>query len=101
MKPVMASLRSKGICLVIYLDDILILNEEKSQLLLELEIAKQLIESLGFIINYDKSVIAPSRAIEYFGLIIDTNSMSLALPGKRLSEFIGLSSNLLNVKRDI
>ena len=63
MKPVMASPRSKGIRLVIYLDDILILNEEKIQLLLELEMAKELIEALG-------SVITPSRSIEYLGLII-------------------------------
>ena len=98
MKPVMASLRSKGVRLVIYLDDILILNATKSQLLLELAMAKELIEGLGFIINYEKSVLTPSRSIEYLGLTIDTNSMSLALPEKRLSEFIGHCRTLLNVK---
>ena len=81
----MAFLRSKEIRLVIYLDNILILNEERNQLFIELELAQKFIESLGFITNYEKSVTAPSRSIEYLGLVLDTNLISLALPRKRLS----------------
>ena len=39
-----------------------------------------LLESLGFRINYEKSVIIPTQKLEYLGFITDITSRTLALP---------------------
>jgi hypothetical protein len=67
-----------GIRLVIYLDDILILNESKEGLLADIDI--DLLQSLGFLINWEKSIIVPTQTIEYLGLIVDSTDRSFSLP---------------------
>ena len=66
-----------GIRLVIYLDDILILNESKEGLLADIDI--DLLQSLGFLINWEKSIIVPTQTIEYLGLIVDSTDPSFSL----------------------
>jgi hypothetical protein len=51
LKPVVAYLRERGIRLIIYLDDMLILNTSRDGLLADLKIIISLLKSLGFIIN--------------------------------------------------
>jgi hypothetical protein len=77
LKVVMAFLRRRGIRLVIYLDDILILNESKEGLLADIDI--DLLQSLGFLINWEKSIIVPTQTIEYLGLIVDSTDPSFSL----------------------
>jgi hypothetical protein len=80
LKTVMAFLRRKGIRLVIYLDDILVLNESKEGLVADVNTVLELLQSLGFLINWEKSIIAPTQVIEYLGLIVDSNDPSFSLP---------------------
>lgn len=60
LKVVVAHLRKKGIRLVIYLDDILIINEDPDKLKSDLDTTIFLLQSLGFLINWEKSVLTPS-----------------------------------------
>ena len=49
---------------------------------------KNLVESLSFIINYEKSKIEPSRKCEFLGFILDSKQFSVYLnDGKRKSIF--------------
>jgi hypothetical protein len=80
LKVVMAFLRRRGIRLVIHLDDILILNESKEGLLADNDIVIGLLQSLGFLINWEKSIIVPTQTIEYLGLIVDSTDPSFSLP---------------------
>ncbi|VDI15149.1 Hypothetical predicted protein [Mytilus galloprovincialis] len=64
---VAAHLRSRGIRLVVYLDDWFLLNQEKSQLILDRELVLNLLVELGFIINLKKSTLDPSQQITYLG----------------------------------
>lgn len=79
-KVVMAFLRRRGIRLVIYLDDIFILNESKEGLLADIDIVIDLLQSLGFLINWEKSIIVPTQTIEHLGLIVDSTDPSFSLP---------------------
>lgn len=83
LKTVMAFLRRQGIRLVIYLDDILILNESKSGLVADINTVIDLLQSLGFLINREKSIIAPTQTIEYLGLIVDSTDPSFSLPSSK------------------
>jgi hypothetical protein len=63
LKTVMAFLRRQGIRLVIYLDDILILNESKIGLKADVNTVIDLLQSLGFLINWEKSIVVPTQTI--------------------------------------
>ena len=59
LKPVVALLRSLGMRIIIYLDDLLFLNQDPLELLEQVRIAIPLLKYLGFLINWDKSVWSP------------------------------------------
>jgi hypothetical protein len=59
LKVLVASLRMRGMGLVIYLNDSLIMNESKEGVRMNLKAALDILETLGFIINRDKSVSVP------------------------------------------
>ena len=64
---VTAYLRMHNIRLVAYLDDWLILNNQKEMLLRDREKVLNLLTQLGFIINVQKSQLLPSQNIVYLG----------------------------------
>lgn len=76
----MAFLRRRGIRIIIYLDDILILNGSTEGLLADLKLVVELLQTLGFIINQEKSISTPSQVIEYLGLVVSSIDLSFALP---------------------
>ena len=60
LKPVIAPLRTRGISLIIYLDNLLIAAGMYIDCLNHTKQVISLLESLGFRINYEKSVIIPT-----------------------------------------
>ena len=96
LKPVVVALRRLGIRLVIYLDDLIILSDSKEGALRDLDITVGLLTSLGFLVNWDKSVLDPSRSIEFLGLLLDSVSLSLALPPEKVSSLLSLCRRALD-----
>ena len=45
----------------------------------------QILESLGFIINKEKSVLIPSQKIVFLGYVIDSVAMTVSLPEEKLN----------------
>jgi hypothetical protein len=84
MKPVIASLRSQGITLFIYLDDILIAHLKACRLAEQVKITVDLLESLGFLVNRDKSDLIPRQSTVFLGFTIDTVSFTLTLPQMKM-----------------
>jgi len=80
MKPVVAVLRASGIRVVIYLDDLLFLNSTEQGVAKDLGTAVELLERLGFIINWPKSSIIPSQIMQYLGMVINSREMTFSLP---------------------
>lgn len=80
LKVVMAFLRRQGIRIIIYLDDILVLNGTKEGTLADLKLVVDLLYSLGFLINWEKSMVIPSQVMEYLGLIVNSIDLSFSLP---------------------
>ncbi|CAC5416232.1 unnamed protein product [Mytilus coruscus] len=70
MKPFVALLRRIGIRIIIYLEDILILNQSKHGLVKDQNTLMWTLHCLGWIINWSKSVTEPSQTIEILGMII-------------------------------
>jgi hypothetical protein len=80
LKVVMAFVRKQGVRLVIYLDDILIINESREGALADLKLVVELLQDLGFILNVEKSLFEPTQSIECLGVIVDALKLSFALP---------------------
>jgi hypothetical protein len=99
MKPVVAMLRQRGVRLIIYLDDILIMAESEDLVLHQAASILNLLESLGFVINYKKSQLVPSQQIEFLGFLIDSVTMSLQLPGEKLRKTRKQCRQLLNLEQ--
>lgn len=83
LKPVIHHLRSMGITLVIYLDDILIIGKTKEICSKNTKIAIEVLTKLGFIINNEKSVLIPSQTCRYLGFILDSRALTISLPKEK------------------
>jgi hypothetical protein len=73
LKPLVASLRARGIRLSIYLDDILITASSQDTLRSHVASTVQELNSRGWRINYRKSSLSPSQEITYIGAKIKSN----------------------------
>lgn len=79
MKPIVSNLRQRGILCVNYLDDFLVLGESFQQCLNNTRTVMSTLESLGFVVNTEKSCLHPSTSQRFLGFIYNTNEMTLAL----------------------
>lgn len=86
LRPVVAFLRSLGFRVIIYLDDIILLNQCKMVIVEQLNFIKKLLQILGFVINSDKSVETPSQLMEFLGMLVDSILMRFRLPEKRSNQ---------------
>ena len=66
-KPLVQFLRKVGIQILVYLNDLLLSMQSKQQLLEHLSTVIWLLTSLGFITNVPKSVLTPSKQIDFWG----------------------------------
>lgn len=95
MKSIVAHCRKKGIRLVMYLDDILLLNQDKSRASEDFEFLSSLLMKCDFLINWEKSVKIPSQVIHYLGLILDSRSITLALKPNKVNSLRDRCKGLL------
>ena len=83
LRPVLTSLRDKGVRCLIYLDDMLILGRTAEELKQNFTLAKFLLTSLGFLVNEDKSVSGPTQELEFLGFIINSKSLTLTVVNEK------------------
>ena len=84
LKPVSSQLRREGICSSYYIDDSLYGNTDQHVLKSQTMRARHLLESLGFVVNDEKSSLIPAQSITHLGFVIDTVAMTVSLPGKKV-----------------
>ena len=85
MKPVVALLRERGIRLIVYLDNILILCSCWDTLINQLRFVRDLFQVLGLLINEKKSQLDLSQEIVFLGLAISTTTMQVSLPREKVA----------------
>lgn len=99
MKPVTKILRSIGLLSTLYLDDWLLIGDSYQSCLKNIDMTRNLLTSLGFIINEEKSYLIPSQSCKFLGMIIDTHAMTLSLPNEKRLRIKSELKNLLKLKR--
>ena len=95
LKPAIATLHCQGIRTITFIDDTLLIAATAEEYFHDISTTINLLESLGFHVNYGKSVLTPSQSISYLGFIIDTVSGTLLLPEPKLAEIITACQDLL------
>ena len=84
MKPVIAILRAMGIRLLIFLDDMLNMASSHELAMQHTDLVIQVLTSLGFVINFPKSILIPSNVLPYLGFEVNSDLMKLFLPREKL-----------------
>ena len=96
LKPVVSSLRTQNIRLIVYLDDILLVGPTLPILTGQTTLVLELLQNLGFIINFQKSILAPSAKMEFLGLVVDSHAMMFLLPPLKVTKTIEMCNTLLH-----
>ena len=65
--------------LVIYIDDIILFADDPQTLLVFIQRAITLLQSLGFTIHLDKSQLVPSQRVNFLGFILDSVVMTISM----------------------
>ena len=73
LAPLLANLRSHSISIVAYLVDLLLVDRSITDLNQAIRRTVRYLESMGWILNLDKSALVPVKRLEYLGLLIDTD----------------------------
>ena len=94
MKPVVAFLREKGMRLIIYLDNILVMCECQEELTRQVNLIQDLFSVLGLTINSKKSQLSPVKELVFLGHQISTAQMRIVLPWEKTQKICGEATHL-------
>lgn len=83
MKPVVKYLRSNDVVCVNYIDDFLILGSSERECNRSVQVTLDILQTLGFLINWEKSVLRPSTRCKFLGFFFDSIKMSIELPANK------------------
>lgn len=98
LNPVVSFLRSKGFILAIYLDDIIFIGNTYNDCLSCTESTRNLLEKLGFVINYPKSKLLPKQSQIFLGFELDSREMCLKLPLEKRCKLLERVKNVSKQK---
>lgn len=89
-KPIVNYLRSLGWLSVVYLDDWWLIHKTLEGCSENIKITIKLLESLGFVINKDKSELIPSTTCQFLGFILNSDLMTIELTPKKREHILEL-----------
>lgn len=90
MKEVISHLRFQGYKNVCSLDDILCIGDTYSECYNNVKATLNLLECLGFVVNYDKSSVVPKQSCKFLGFIFNSVNQSISLPPEKRLKIINL-----------
>lgn len=84
MRPILAYLRARGARVIMYIDDALIMGRSMDECMRHTRMFLDLVHRLGFLVNWDKSILVPTQRIEFLGQVLDSRTMMVLLPQNKL-----------------
>ena len=96
MKVPFTALRMRGHMSVVYLDDSFLAGITYSDCQENIEATRVLLQSLGFIVHTDKSVLKPTQKLTFLGFIFNSRDMTISLTKERVSVILQLCQNLID-----
>ena len=89
-KVAVSILRKLGIRVVVYLDDFILMGQSLKEIQMARDTTLFLLQNLGFLINFEKSVLEPTHTLEYLGIMINSLNMTFSLPEDKSYHLINL-----------
>ncbi|XP_078608493.1 uncharacterized protein LOC144880269 [Branchiostoma floridae x Branchiostoma japonicum] len=99
LKVITSHLRRRGIRLICYLDDMLIIASDYERCRQDAKTATEFIAHVGFVTNLGKSILEPTQRIVFLGSGLDSVTMSLFLPNDKVIELSRLANAVLEKGR--
>ena len=87
-------LRKRGVIIIIYIDDLLVLGKSYKECKKHVRIVLKMLRQLGFIINEEKCLLDPSTKFTYLGCCWDTERWTVSLKPKRIENIRALATEL-------
>ena len=94
MRVPLSFLRKKGINVMAYLDDFIIISDSYESCLRDTQECINLLQKLGYVINFEKSSLTPSQSIEHLGLVIDSTNMTVRITDSKCESITSLCKQL-------
>lgn len=95
LKPVLYSLKQKGFLLIVYLYNFCLIAPTYNQCVENITITLELLVSLGFIINFKKSVLISARSCRFSSFIFNTEHFSVLIPPDKRDSILKMSQTML------
>ena len=99
LKPVFASLRARGFISTAYIDDSCLQGSTFDECQRNILSSVKLMDSLGFTVHTEKSVLLPTKQIVYLGFLLCSETMMVRLTIERADELLDCCSNLIRKSR--
>ena len=101
LKPVFATLSSRGHCLFPYIDDSFIISDNFEDCLRAVNELKDLLQYLGFWIHEEKSVFTPTKNLKFLGLMLDSNKMQISLTEDKRIKFKRIAEEVMSTHNKV
>ena len=95
MKVPLSYLRENGITIAAYIDDLIIFADSAEQCEEHCNMTIYTLQRLGYIINFEKSMLNPSQKMEHLGLVLDSVNMTVSLNEDKCTNIIKMCKNML------
>ena len=95
LKPVEGFLRQIGLCLIVYLDNMLVIHTNKDQLEAMASLICKTFEALGLMMNKKKFLLNPTQVVGFLGFQINSLTMKFNLPSEKGRKIQQEATNLL------
>ena len=96
LKPAFSYLREIGYLSVVYVDDSYLQGETFEECLQNISEAVRLLQSIGFTIHSEKSVLKPTQKLTFLGFVLNSKTMTLTLTDAKKEKIIKLGEGIIN-----
>ena len=100
LRPVIQRCREEGIRILAYLDDIFIASSSYEESVRHTGFVLDLLQSLGWLINVEKSSLVPATRMEFLGFLVDTARMELLVTTAKRKKYRACARRMAQKIRD-
>lgn len=93
---VAATIRSRSIRLLCYLDDVLVMSTSPSQAMKDMGVVLQVFQAHVFSINHRKSHLTPTTRLQHLGAVIDSQLGQVFLSPDRIHDIRAMVEQILS-----
>ena len=98
LRPLIGILKSLGIRCLIYIDDLLIIDQSPLRAARAMGIAMRLLQQeVGLQLKIEKGLLRPSRTFSCLGIVWNTQTMTCSVPAKRIKSIQNIASRLIRM----